>query len=259
MKHLTHLILNFTDTYPAEQEAILRETIPGVAARIDLRAISGANLYCDEEGKRELTERLSPYPLLGVHFLDSGNYHYLTRLLTSRLETDYALLFYDHHTDMQPASFDLLSCGSWAKECLEADPHLRKMVCVGPPEETLAQIPDHLAHDPRLTCISESDFLADPGLVGEALPADLPLYLSIDKDILRPEDILTNWDQGSVSLDYLCEHLATLLPGRELLGVDICGLIPISDPACTSLGQSLQPASDHRLLQVLSPFIKAEP
>ncbi len=283
---MTHLILNFTDTYTEVQETILEETWGGslkanppkdpvkdldrvgagisaenpapmaspdqVVVRLNLRDITGTDLYCDDTGRSEILARLSEYPLKGVHFLDSGNYHYLTHLFTSGLDRDYALLFYDHHTDMQPASFDLLSCGSWAKESLERDPHLKRLVCVGPPEERLLQIPEELQKDPRLVCISEEEFLAGPEAVAKALGEDLPVYLSIDKDILRREDCATNWDQGKVPLDFLCRHLSELLPGLELLGCDICGLLPESDPAFRGGSRELQELSDRELLKAIA-------
>ncbi len=228
------------------------EQSPGNAVlRLDLRDITGTDLYCDDIGRGEILARLSEYPPQGIHFLDSGNYHYLTHLFTSRLDRDYALLFYDHHTDMQPAAFDLLSCGSWAKESLERDPHLKRLVCVGPPEESLLQIPKELQMDPRLVCISEAEFLEEPEQVATALGTDLPVYLSIDKDILRREDCATNWDQGKVPLDFLCRHLSTILPGQKLLGCDICGLLPESDPAFRDGCRELQVGSDRELLRTL--------
>ncbi len=252
MENTTHLILNFTDTYPEAQESLTACFPESDVIRLNFRDISGTDLYCDDEARAEILSRIGAYPLRGVHFLDSGNYHYMTRLFTSRLDRDYALLFYDHHTDMQPASFDLLSCGSWAKECLEQDPHLKKLICVGPPAESMALIPEELARDPRLACLDETTFLADPGIVAKALPPELPLYLSIDKDVLRKSDAITNWDQGNVSLDFLCEHLVSLLRGRDVLGIDICGLTPVMDLGFTASSQSLQLESDRILLKALS-------
>lgn len=43
--------------------------------------------------------------LAGIHFIDSGNYHYMTRLWLTRMDQPFCLLVYDNHTDMQPPGF----------------------------------------------------------------------------------------------------------------------------------------------------------
>ena len=72
---------------------------------IDLTDLEGVNGYCDENaGKaiRERIARLSPY---GLHFIDSGNYHYVSKFWTDRIREDFVLVLFDHHTDMQPSRF----------------------------------------------------------------------------------------------------------------------------------------------------------
>ena len=49
------------------------------------------------------------------------------------------------------------------------------------------------------------------------------LYISIDKDALSPSYAVTNWDQGSLTLDALKDCITTLASGRRILGIDICG------------------------------------
>ena len=69
-------------------------------------------LYRD--GTLALKRMIADYPAEGVHFIDSGNYHYLTKFWTDKLETPFSLIVFDHHPDMQPPLFDnILSCGSW--------------------------------------------------------------------------------------------------------------------------------------------------
>lgn len=60
----------------------------------------------------------------------------------------------------------------------------------------------------------------------------LPLYISIDKDVLSESEGKTNWDQGNVVLDQILQFIETYLqqtPGRQLIGVDVCGEDPESD------------------------------
>lgn len=51
----------------------------------------------------------------------------------------------------------------------------------------------------------------------------IPVYLSIDKDILREEDASVNWDQGKTSLEELLALVKSCFEKQNLAGVDICG------------------------------------
>ena len=62
----------------------------------------------------------------------------------------------------------------------------------------------------------------------KALNSEVPLYISIDKDVLDTEELLTNWDQGTMQLTTLLDTLKRLCGGKKVLGVDICGLMPMS-------------------------------
>ena len=52
---------------------------------------------------------------------------------------------------------------------------------------------------------------------------DHPLYISIDKDILNTTSAITNWDQGSLSLENLEKLLILILTKTRVIGVDVCG------------------------------------
>lgn len=56
-----------------------------------------------------------------------------------------------------------------------------------------------------------------------SLPADDLLWITIDKDVLRPEDAATNWDQGEMPLDALVAALRRLAATGRVLGADVCG------------------------------------
>ena len=60
----------------------------------------------------------------------------------------------------------------------------------------------------------------------------LPLYISIDKDILSESEGKTNWDQGNVVLDQVLQFIDVYMqqtPGRQFIGMDICGEDPEAD------------------------------
>ena len=60
-------------------------------------------------------------------------------------------------------------------------------------------------------------------VVNSGSDSSLPVFLSIDLDVLRPEDFRTNWDQGTMSFEELLETIRRIISTRRVLAVDICG------------------------------------
>ncbi len=88
-----------------------------VITQLDFQDIPGTNCYCDSLAEEEIGKRIIPFGPEGLHFLDSGNYHYLTKLWLELVKEPFELLVFDHHTDMQhPAFGGILSCGGWIRE-----------------------------------------------------------------------------------------------------------------------------------------------
>ena len=175
---------------------------------VDCRDISGTNCYCDDIAKEELRQKIAGYGPEGVHFFDSGNYHYVSLLWLEKVAEDFALVLFDNHPDMQPPSFgDITSCGGWVKEAIETLPHLKRVYMVGVDEQLLLEC------EPL------------PPQVVRGLPQEerLPIYISLDKDVLVPEDARTDWSQGNMTLMELQQHLRGLQKKYSILGVDICG------------------------------------
>lgn len=273
---MSNVILNFTNTYDKSKVESIRNCF-----WLDMDDISGTDMYCDEEAQREILGRLSELVqkdatgqaiYSGIHFIDSGNYHYMTRLFTQEIKKPYMLVFFDHHTDTKPAMFDMLSCGSWAKAVLEQDSYMQKMVMIGPPYHSMEEIPEELLHYAkagRLICISEEElaelFLEtavsqalDNALVSNTIlkkekdtEERLPIYMSIDRDILCEDAARTNWDQGQITqaqLEYLVEYY---LRGREILGIDICGLLPRVEGSVAFGAEAINEKSEEGILSCI--------
>jgi hypothetical protein len=52
----------------------------------------------------------------------------------------------------------------------------------------------------------------------------MPLYISIDKDVLRREDACVNWDSGHLSLAEVCDVVRSFTTAAgPIAGVDILG------------------------------------
>lgn len=160
----------------------------------DFSYLDGTNCFCSDESADVIRTRTSSMPLHAIHMIGTGDYHYQTLFWLERIEEDFALMLYDNHPDDQVSAFgaDILSCGSWVKNA-KALGHLKAFSWF------------------------RGDGTYDP------LPEGLPVYLSIDLDVLSNDHAHTDWSQGKISLGELCIHIRTTLDSHRLLGVDICG------------------------------------
>jgi hypothetical protein len=196
-----------------------------------------------------------------IHFFDNGNYHYMSKLWTDRVQEPFSLIVFDHHPDMQPPRFGgILSCGGWVLEVLENNKFIQNVVIIGVADHLADEIREELTQtgNPQIlnkvTFIKESE-LSSIGL--DSSPKSLtllkqqvakyrisatpqnddgnrihltshtthstPIYLSIDKDALAPAFAATNWDQGSLTLDALKKFITEIAANHKILGIDICG------------------------------------
>lgn len=254
---------------------------------LDFTTLSGTNGFCDDAAADEIRRRIADFPARGLHFLDNGNYHYLTRFWCEKITEDFALVVYDHHVDLRkPVFLGLMSCGSWIRDVLLRNRHCRAVLIIGPERaqadiierelQSLADednfsdesvsgtaagprmIADSAVHDrtpsasdvnlpahtwtfvrPKadnqssplsasVSCFTEDDIL--DGRAARELPhildeLRLPVYISIDKDVLSRKVLRTNWDQGIMTEAEFRHELDrfTTDPQIHILGADICG------------------------------------
>lgn len=190
---------------------------------LDCRHLSGTDCYCDEEGSSSLRKLISDCPVHGIHFIDSGNYHYVTKFWTDRIRVPFTLVVFDHHPDMQPPLFEnLLSCGSWVKDVADNNEYCRRIVVVGASDSLVRSVP--AGYEDKVRFYSDSD-LANKETWKKFAAEHItdPVYVSVDKDVMSPEYAITNWDQGSMTLDDLCRLLKIIFSHHEIAGMDVCG------------------------------------
>ena len=237
--------MNFSGIYAIQPLGIADPEI------IKLSDITGTSRYCDKDAEKEISKRIARFSAEGIHFLDSGNYHYASKFWTDKITEPFALVVFDHHTDMQPPRFPgLLSCGSWVKEVLDKNRYLRGTVIAGVSSQLISYVGEEYKAKVR--------FLDDTGICEERAREDiaelfenLPVYISIDKDALRREDAATDWDQGSLSLTELEDALSRIFKTHRILGIDICGE---SSNANDARGIALNSHADKELLHFLQTF-----
>ncbi len=246
-----NLILDFTHVYCDEYIKDIDRF-----RYIDCSDIEETDMYCSKEANKRIWEKIKPYGIQGIHYIDSGNYHYISKIITDHIDEPFGLVMYDHHTDMQiPMVPGMMSCGDWAGQALNRNKNLRQLVIVGPPEKDIDQTLESYngSQSGRLLIFSAEDLHG--GLLEDKLKlirTDLPLYISIDKDVLGTEDCETNWSQGNMSIGGLERLLGIFLGGQgeernsdacrnderyagdirhsRILGVDICGEIQTDIP-----------------------------
>lgn len=202
-------LLNFSSMYDDENFR------PEGAEKIDFSGLGGTTCYCDPDSESSIREALRDVPAAAVHWIDNGDYHYLSLFFLEKLSEPFALMLFDNHSDDQPCAFDegCLSCGSWVARARETLPMMREVHWVR------KELPD-----------------IEPGL---------PVYVSVDKDVLSDGCYSTDWDQGRMTLSGLKSMLGTLAATRRILGIDVCGGLPVSKGArAEDLSLNLKTDSD---------------
>ena len=192
----------------------------------ELSDLSGCNCYCDAEASDRIRKEIQAFTGNGLHFIDSGNYHYMTRLWLEKLQIPFRLLVFDNHTDMQPPAFGgLLSCGGWIAASLEELPLLQEVILVGPDEEAYTQVDPDLQQKVLFLSREKLSTMTAEEKEGffNNLSEDLPLYVSVDKDVLCKGDASTTWSQGDMHLSELMSFLELVLERQNILGMDVCG------------------------------------
>lgn len=191
-----------------------------------------------EEFYREAQKELAPFVLYG-----SGDFHHLTALWVRQFTEPVVLLSFDNHPDwdLRPPRW---CCGGWVNRALELSQV--KKVCVwgcGNPERwwpgrlfanRRAEREGRLeiyrwgqdrprADQDRRGAILRANWRERFAAFAQAL-GDSNLYVTIDLDCLRAEDAITNWENGSFTLEDLAWALLQLrASGVRIVGGDICG------------------------------------
>jgi hypothetical protein len=181
---------------------------------------------CSMAALRALCEELPVAPPLV--FLGSGDYHHVSYLLIERLRLlrrPIQIVVFDNHPDNMRYPFGI-HCGSWVSHVSRLpfvtsihvlgitssdveglhvfENHLRPLRsgrvrywCVGPDLRAMRRLGIHHSQSFQST----GDLL--DCFAHESRTWEESLYLSIDKDVLAPAVVQTNWDQGVMTLEEL--------------------------------------------------------
>lgn len=180
----------------------------------------------------------------GCVFMGSGDYHHVTQMLLQQLPQaqDIQLIVCDNHPDNMRYPFGI-HCGSWVNWASRL-PQVKQIhvigICSGDIglkhawENNLSPFIRQKLHywsigvnANWLSVIGRGQYshvFANADALMQAFLAsmsDLPVYLSIDKDVLSTEVVKTNWDQGQ----FMDTHLFDLIEAcrGQLIGCDVTG------------------------------------
>jgi len=164
---------------------------------LDVTGIEGTHGYLSDDSIDAVRKAAGELPLNAIHRCGDGNYHYLTLFFLERIKEKYELVLFDNHPDDQACAFSdgMISCGSWRLNARKLDNQKGEL------------------------WIRDASDLSDEWLES----SDLPVYISIDLDVLDPQFIQTVWDQGNMTPDELLIAAERIFKARRVIGIDICG------------------------------------
>lgn len=193
----------------------------------DFTPFSGTNSYCSPESLGEISHGVrsdkAGYGSQNLYWIDTGDYHYIAGIIAAEIHEPFALALFDNHSDEGDFS-DMLSCGNWVSWLESVNPNLKARVRNPEPESPLP---------------------------------DLPLYISVDLDVLSPSSFRTNWDQGTMTPEQLLSSIDALAASHRIIGIDICGGITIAKGA-TAEALTLNAKLRTQILEHLSKLITNE-
>lgn len=202
------------------------------------------------EDLRERLQTCLPIDEAELVFAGSGDFHHVTPLLIERAmaaaEGPITVLHFDNHPDWVRQA-EGRHCGSWVGRAARM-PGVARVITIGvcspdvgrgraregdlallaegrlelyawtAPDGGEALVLDGRAW-PTIESLGEAAFL---DLLDSSIPTS-SLYVTIDKDVLRAQDALTNWDQGRASLDFVVAAIRRASAGRRVIGADVVG------------------------------------
>ena len=181
--------------------------------------VEGTNCYCNRSAEKEIKNMIASYSPKGVHFIDSGNYHYVSKFWVDKIKKPFILVLFDNHSDMMDDLLsDMLSCGNWLKKVMDDNANLKKVVLFGP-----KKIPADIDKN-KIIQITKNDKCAHEKWTNICkLEKKYPVYISIDKDVIDKKYVKTSWDQGKMEMKDMERIIDKLATKHKIIGIDICG------------------------------------
>lgn len=203
-----------------------------LADTIDLSGLRGnLQFYADKQGIKECAGKIKPYtsgPPVS-YLLGAGDFHHLTLLILEQIQTPFVLIVFDNHTDCS-FPYPRYHCGNWMYHAARLT-KCKKIMHIGATEGTglLNRFVFSLTGKGYMSMLSgqECNLLNYMDNFMEAADAvfaeNYPVYVSIDKDVLRRDESPSDWDNGVMSMKEMSKILEYIVSNSAVAGADITG------------------------------------
>lgn len=175
---------------------------------IDLKDLSSTKYMCSKKVLDSISEKIKKVEN-SLFFLGAGEYHHFTYMLLKKFDKTLSLIVIDKHVDYSDTYQGFITCGSWLKDAAG----LNQIVEIFVLSEEKKNV-----HNSKIKIFSPLEY--------KKIKPHLPVYISIDKDILTKSSINTTWDQGHCQPKTLIEIVLHFTSSFEIVGADICGEPP---------------------------------
>ncbi len=178
-----------------------------------------------EEFARDVAASLPPFVLYG-----SGDFHHLAGVFLRNVRSPVTLVSFDNHPDWdrRPPRW---ACGGWINRALDF-PHIRRVSIWGLGNFELNRPSRWFgSRDPRIEVHGWAERY--PGVPGTmtreswrsefasfAAAVEGKVYVTVDLDCIRDEEMVTNWENGLFTADDVAWAIAQL---PRVIGGDVCG------------------------------------
>lgn len=191
-----------------------------------------------------------------VTLVGSGDFHHLTPLLLERAREPVTLIHFDNHPDWVRLA-PRWHCGSWVNQALRSE-RVARIVTIGPcsddlvwpglkggnlpalasgrlrlfpwshaPSRVLRPIADGASYrcaSRQLIWSNLSEMTSEQAArtILSQIATDA-IWLTIDKDVLPEDEVVSNWDQGQMPLRAVLDLIKAIGRKHSIAGADICG------------------------------------
>lgn len=204
-----------------------------------------ARLWCSASAFKKVSSAMQLPNLNQFTLLGSGDFHHLTLALLQQHQTPFTLVLFDNHPDwMRPPH--QYHCGTWVYAAARL-PQVARIIIVGLENGDLCgkkfqdgDVESYLKQKIVLLPYSAVDTVIDAQQsltlqsqlktslkagVQEILDAIITqaVYISVDKDCLRTDDAITNWEQGTLPLETVTACIVNIREKHTIIGADTVG------------------------------------
>ncbi len=237
-------IFNVDDSISAQSDFLQR-----FSAKINTKSLLSfkrmARLWCSSAEFKQVSAAMQLLNLNQFALLGSGDYHQLTLALLQQHRTPFTLVLFDNHPDwMRPPH--QYHCGTWIYQAARL-PQVARIVIVGLENGDLCgkkfqdgDVESYLnnkivllPYTPVVAEISAEQIVTLQSQLKASLKQGVQeilshistqnVYISVDKDCLRAEDAITNWEQGTLPLETMTACIAAIREKHAIVGADTVG------------------------------------